>query len=159
MGLRESLVTKQVQFKATSCVRHRRIHWREPPTKQPKCSQRDWICPGLFLAGKWQCHTVILGGCSAFPLSSRGVLVYWEGTRPGKRHIWHICFCSGSLHCSSSLCDLSLHLSFYTVVFQVKNVSVLYLLARKCQVFSENDMKVLEIYFESEAKNMYWIIF
>lgn len=41
----------------------------------------------------------------------------------------------------------------------MKNVSVLYLLARKCQVFSENDMKVLEIYFESEAKNMYWIIF
>lgn len=41
----------------------------------------------------------------------------------------------------------------------MKNVSVLYLLARKCQVFSANDIKVLEIYFESEAKNMYWIIF
>lgn len=72
----------------------------------------------------------------------------WEGTRPGKWHIWHIYCCSGSLHSSSSLCDLSLHLSFYTVVFQMKNVSVLYLLARKCQVFSANDMKVLE----SEAK-------
>lgn len=90
---------------------------------------------------------------------SRGIPVYWEGTRPGKGHIWHICFWSGSLHSSSSLCDLSLHLGFCTVVFQMKNVSVLYLLARKCQVFSANDMKVLEIYFESEVKNMYWIIF
>lgn len=33
-----------------------------------------------------------------------------------------------------------------------KSVSVLYLLSRKCQVFPANDMKVLEIYFESEAK-------
>lgn len=30
----------------------------------------------------------------------------------------------------------------------MKNVSVLYMLARKCQVFSANDMKVIE----SEAK-------
>lgn len=44
--------------------------------QQPKCSQRDWICPARSLSGRWQCHTVIPGGCSAFPLSSRGIPVF-----------------------------------------------------------------------------------
>lgn len=41
----------------------------------------------------------------------------------------------------------------------MKNVFVLQLLAEKCHAFAETDMKVLEIYFESEAKIMYCNIF
>lgn len=97
--------------------------------------------------GTGQCHTVIPEAslCTErVPGLARGT----SGTSA-----------SGQGHSIAAAPSVSLHLGFYTVVFQTKNVSVLYLLARKCQVFSANEMKVLEIYFESEAKKMYWIIF
>lgn len=129
------------------------------PLSSQKCSQRDWICLALFLAGKRQCHTVILAGCSYFlvfqrcPSRIERVPDLASGT----------CGTSASAQGHSIAAAPSVTYPFTWVSILLfskwKNVSVLYLLARKRQVFSAGDMKVLEIYFESEAKNTYWTIF